>query len=132
MSQLLQASREPIKLTISRLDDPSQQFVAQFNPSTLQERIEARYASVPIPGLGHEPLQYVHTSSLEISFELFFKAENEAEVDMVDASRRFLHSLMSPRRAAILPGGAPPPVLFNHLNVFSIVGVVTDLTASIE
>lgn len=101
------------------------------NPSTLDESYEARYKRHGSIGLSHERLQFVGNTNVKWPIEVFFdqlvfenrkartgvskkgdKTRHTNEPNDVERWRRFLISLVYPRRAQRLPQASPAPVLF--------------------
>jgi hypothetical protein len=85
---------------------------AQYNPEQLEETVSANWARQGVPGLSHNVLQFSNTANETFAFELFFRANTEAEMQEIHRWRRFLKSLVVPRGGAnTIAGGAPPRVL---------------------
>lgn len=85
---------------------------AQFNPTELDEELQALYNRLQVLGLSHQPMQYQGTSNHTFSFELAFRAiDNQGHSLLADvmARRNYLLSLMYPTRTG---NGAPPRALF--------------------
>ncbi|HET9621803.1 MAG TPA: peptidoglycan-binding protein [Kofleriaceae bacterium] len=102
---------------------------AQFNPSELEEALEVDWTRHTVPGLSHQPLQYVQTHNTKFTVELYFEAQDPTtDLDQILRARRFLQSLCYPRRGAqdVLDGG-PPRVLFLWPTVVSLTCVVASL-----
>lgn len=102
---------------------------AQFNPSELEEQLEVTWTRQTVPGLSHQPLQYVHTGNVRFPIELNFDAlDPTTSIDQVLHARRFLQSLCYPRRGAgDVAGGGPPRVLFVWPRLVSLTCVITAL-----
>jgi hypothetical protein len=103
---------------------------AQFNPTEFEEALEVNWARQTVPGLSHQPLQFVHTGNAKFTLELNFEAQDPTtNLDEIHRSRRFLQSLCYPRRGADdVIGGGPPRALFVWPNVVSLTCVVTALS----
>lgn len=109
-----------------------------FNPNTLKERYEARYKRHQSAGLSREQLHYLGNPNAKFPIQLVFdqlvfsqrkginsraklKDGNDSEpVNDVDTWRRFLISLLYPRRAQSIKAASPPPVLFYWPNMISM------------
>jgi hypothetical protein len=100
------------------------------NPTELEELLESNWVRQPVPGLSHQPLQYVHTGNVRFSMELHFDAVAPGTgLDQVLHARRFVQSLCYPRRGvAEVLGGGPPRVLFVWPRLVSLTCVITALT----
>jgi hypothetical protein len=103
---------------------------AQFNPAEFEEALEVNWARQTVPGLSHQPLQFVNTGNVKYTIELHFEAlDPTADIDQIHFARRFLQSLCYPRRGAEdIVGGGPPRGLFVWPNVVSLTCVVTGLS----
>jgi Contractile injection system tube protein len=103
---------------------------AQFNPTELEEVLEVNWARQTVPGLSHQPLQFVNTGNLKFTLELQFEAQDPTtDIDQILRSRRFLQSLCYPRRgAADVVGGGPPRVLFVWPTFVSLTCVIASLS----
>lgn len=103
---------------------------AQFNPTDFDEALEVNWARQTVPGLSHQPLQFVNTGNAKFTLELNFEAQDlTTDLDQIHLARRFLQSLCYPRRGAEdVVGGGPPRALFVWPNVVSLTCVVTVLS----
>jgi len=103
---------------------------AQFNPTEFEEALEVNWARQTVPGLSHQPLQFIHTGNTKFTLELNFEAQDPTtDLDQIHLARRFLQSLCYPRRGAEdVIGGGPPRALFVWPNVVSLTCVVTALS----
>ncbi len=103
---------------------------AQFNPTEFEEALEVNWARQTVPGLSHQPLQFVNTGNTKFTLELYFRAQNPTgELEQIHHARRFLLSLCYPRRgAADVIGGGPPRALFVWPNVVRLTCVVNTLS----
>ena len=65
-----------------------------------------------MPGLSHQPLQFIHTGNTKFTLELNFEVQDPTtDLDQIHHARRFLQSLCYPRRGAEdVIGGGPPRV----------------------
>ena len=103
---------------------------AQFNPTEFEEALEVNWARQTVPGLSHQPLQFVNTGNAKFTLELNFEVQDpNADLDQIHHARRFLQSLCYPRRGAEdVASGGPPRALFVWPNVVSLTCVVTALS----
>ena len=103
---------------------------AQFNPTDFEEALEVNWARQTVPGLSHQPLQFVNTGNVKFTLELNFEAQDPAtDLEEIHFARRFMQSLCYPRRGAPdVSGGGPPRALFVWPNVASLTCVVTALS----
>lgn len=109
------------------------------NPEGFEEAYEAMYVRHPSPGLSHEPLQYMGNKNARIPLTLIFDQlifneqkgrvarrnvggdRNDVRpVNDVEQWRRFLLSLLYPRRGQRLANSAPPAVLFSWPGMISM------------
>src|SRR5688572_14919681 len=122
------ASQRPARMSIANTAT-GDVVDAQFNPAEFEEALEVNWARQTVPGLSHQPLQFVNTGNTKLALELYFDAHDPGVgVERILASKRFLQSLCYPRRgAADVIGGGPPRALFVWPNVASLTCVVTAL-----
>ena len=103
----------------------------QFNPTELQESIGAEFARQTVPGLSHQVLQFTNTRNREVKFELFFDDSNypaaERGKNPILPMRRWLRSLLHPRRGGGRVTGGSPRVLFTWPGFISFTCFVIDL-----
>jgi hypothetical protein len=103
-----------------------------FNPTQVQEQVQARYQRHPALGLAWEPLHYVGSSNrtyqgVEFYVDRFFAQAQPSAPDIRDF-RAFLRAFMAPPEASAgTPSGAPPRLLFIWPDVAVMEAVVTDL-----
>ena len=123
------AAQTPARMSIANVSS-GESIEAQFNPTELEEALEVNWARQTVPGLSHQPLQFVNTGNLKFTLELQFEAQNTAtDVDRNLQARRFLQSLCYPRRgAANVIGGGPPRVLFVWPTFVSLTCVIASLS----
>jgi hypothetical protein len=123
------AAQTPARMSIANVSS-GESIEAQFNPAELEEALEVNWARQTVPGLSHQPLQFVNTGNLKFTLELLFEAQNPAsDVDRNLRARRFLHSLCYPRRgAADVVGGGPPRVLFVWPTFVSLTCMIASLS----
>jgi hypothetical protein len=123
------AAQTPARMSIANVSS-GESIEAQFNPTELEEALEVNWARLTVPGLSHQPLQFVNTGNLKFTLELLFEAHNPAtDVDRNLRARRFLQSLCYPRRgAADVVGGGPPRVLFVWPTFVSLTCVIASLS----
>ena len=126
--------RTPEKMYMTNLVDGSN-IVAQFNPTEFSEAISVNYARQAIPGLSHQPLQYIHTSNETFNLTLFFNANDEveprqntiAQIEKNLTSRAFLLAACYPRRGNLGVVGGPPRLLFVWPTFIALTCVITGL-----
>jgi hypothetical protein len=123
------AGRTPARMSIANVSTGAS-IDAQFNPTEFEEALEVNWARQTVPGLSHQPLQFIHTGNAKFTLELNFEAQDPTtSLDEIHRSRRFLQSLCYPRRGADdVIGGGPPRALFVWPNVVSLTCVVTALS----
>jgi hypothetical protein len=122
------AAQTPARMSIANLST-GVSIEAQFNPTELEEALEVNWAHQTVPGLSHQPLQFVHTGNTKFSLELNFEAQDPtSNLDQILLARRFLQSLCYPRRGAQdVIGGGPPRALFVWPSIVSLTCVITAL-----
>lgn len=122
------AARKPARMSIANIGT-GDSIEAQFNPTELEETLDVSWARLTVPGLSHQPLQFVNTGNTKMSFELQFEAQDPAAtLDQLLRSRRFLQSLCYPRQGASnVTTGGPPRALFIWPNIVSLTCVLTAL-----
>ncbi len=123
------ASERPARMSIANVAT-GESVEAQFNPSEFEEALEVNWTRQTVPGLSHQPLQFVNTGNVKFTLELNFEVQDPStDLDTIHQSRRFLQSLCYPRRGAEdVVGGGPPRALFVWPNVISLTCVVTALS----
>lgn len=123
------AAQTPARMSIANVSS-GESIEAQFNPTELEEALEVNWARQTVPGLSHQPLQFVNTGNLKFTLELQFEAQSATtDVDRNLQARRFLQSLCYPRRgAANVIGGGPPRVLFVWPTFVSLTCVIASLS----
>src|ERR1041385_6222947 len=107
------ASQRPTRMSIANTAT-GDVIEAQFNPTEFEEALEVNWARQTIPGLSHQPLQFVNTGNTKFTLELNLEAQAPTtDLDQIHLARRFLQSLCYPRRGAQdVIGGGPPRALF--------------------
>ncbi len=125
----LDAGQRPARMSIANVSS-GDSIEAQFNPTEFEEALEVNWARQTVPGLSHQPLQFVNTGNTKFTLELNFEAQDPVtSLDQIHLARRFLQSLCYPRRGAEdVIGGGPPRALFVWPNVVSLTCVVTSLS----
>ena len=124
--EAVNARRE--KMLITKLGDPRTVFETQFNPTEFTEALRVNYQRHKIPGLSHEPMQYVNTTNDKIALDLFFDADTQEQADRNLIARRFLLAVCYPKRpVGDLQIGGPPRLLFVWPSFISLTTVVTSL-----
>jgi hypothetical protein len=123
------SGQTPARMSIANVSS-GDSIDAQFNPTEFEEALEVNWARQTVPGLSHQPLQFVQTGNTKFTLELNFEAQDPTtDLDTIQYARRFLQSLCYPRRgAADVIGGGPPRVLFVWPNVISLTCVITALS----
>ncbi len=123
------ASERPARMSIANVVS-GDSVEAQFNPSEFEEALEVNWTRQTVPGLSHQPLQFVNTGNVKFTLELNFEVQDPAtDLESIHQGRRFLQSLCYPRRGAEdVVGGGPPRALFVWPNVISLTCVVTALS----
>jgi hypothetical protein len=113
---------EPLKITFTNLRT-GRTMEVQFNPPEVESMLAANYEALKILGYSHQPLQYSHTSNLEVDFELHFDGLTSdgggGGGANLERSINFLHSLTLSMRADSVSAGGPPDVLFVWPNLYS-------------
>lgn len=123
------ASQRPARMSIANTAT-GDVVEAQFNPTEFEEALEVNWARQTVPGLSHQPLQFVNTGNVKFTLELHFEVHDPtSDLEQIHFARRFLQSLCYPRRGAEdVIGGGPPRALFVWPNVVSLTCVVTGLS----
>ena len=123
------AGQRPARMSIANIST-GESVDAQFNPTELEEALEVNWARQTIPGLSHQPMQFVNTGNTKFMLELNFEAQDPTtDLAQIHHARRFLLSLCYPRRgAADVASGGPPRVLFVWPTFVSLTCVITALT----
>jgi hypothetical protein len=123
------AAQTPARMSIANVSS-GDSIEAQFNPTELEEALEVNWARQTVPGLSHQPLQFVNTGNTKFTLELQFEAQNATtDVERNLRARRFLQSLCYPRRGATnVAGGGPPRVLFVWPTFVSLTCVIASLS----
>ena len=106
---------------------------SQFNPEQLQEVISANYVRQTVPGLSHQPLQFVHTTNETFRFDMIFRALSPEDAVAIQRARRFFKSMCVPRGGSDrIVGGAPPRALLVWPRMLSLTTVITNVTMTHE
>jgi hypothetical protein len=123
------AAQTPARMSIANVSS-GESIEAQFNPTELEEALEVNWARQTVPGLSHQPLQFVNTGNVKFTLELQFEAQDPTtDIDRILGARRFLQSLCYPRRgAADVVGGGPPRALFVWPTFVSLTCVIASLS----
>ena len=123
------AGRVPARMSVASIAT-GESIEAQFNPAELEEALEVNWARQTVPGLSHQPLQFVNTGNVRFSLELNFEVQDPAvDLEQIQHARRFLQSLCYPARGAgSITAGGPTRVLFIWPGIASLTSVVTALT----
>ena len=123
------AGQIPARMSIANVST-GDSIEAQFNPTEFEEAIEVNWARQTVPGLSHQPLQFVHTGNTKFTLELNFEAQDPTtSLDEIHYTSRFHQSQYYPRRGAEdVVGGGPPRALFVWPSVISLTCVVTALS----
>ena len=121
------SSQRPARMSIANMTT-GDSIEAQFNPTEFEETLEVNWARLTVPGLSHQPLQFINTGNAKFSLELYFDATG-LESDSFALPRRFLQSLCYPKRGAQdVIGGGPPRALFIWPEIISLSCVLTGLS----
>ncbi len=122
-------SQRPARMSIANVST-GDSVEAQFNPNELEEALEVNWIRQTVPGLSHQPLQFVNTGNVKFTMELNFEVQDPStDLETMHRARRFLQSLCYPRRGAEdVIGGGPPRALFVWPGVISLTCVVTALS----
>lgn len=123
------AARKPARMSIANVAT-GESVDAQFNPTDFEEALEVNWARQTVPGLSHQPLQFVNTGNAKFTLELNFEVQDPTtDLERIHLARRFLQSLCYPRRGAEdVVGGGPPRALFVWPGVISLTCVLTALS----
>jgi hypothetical protein len=103
----------------------------QFNPTEFEEIIGAEYARQRVPGLSHKVKQFIGTEDRTLpGIELFYENANYPSFSLnpILPTRRFLRSLVHPRRGGGRVTGGAPRVLFVWPGFLSFTTVITKLS----
>ena len=136
--------QKPIRMSITNIST-GDVLTAQFNPTELQEAIQANWSNLRVPGQSHELLQFSHTGNLRYSYALRYSAfaqdtrgsapplpgqtVTQVTIDEMRRARRFLLSLTYPRRGGNnIPSAGPPRVLFIWPRLVSLTCIVKGVT----
>ena len=122
-------SERPARMSIANVSS-GESVEAQFNPTEFEEALDVNWTRQTVPGLSHQPLQFVNTNNAKFTLELNFEVlDDTTDIDQIHYSRRFLQSLCYPQQGAEdIAGGGPPRVLFVWPNVVSLTCVITSLS----
>jgi hypothetical protein len=87
------------------------------NPTELSETVSVTWNRLVVPGLSHQPLQYVSTGnrqipSIELYMDRYLAAEAPLDLDILEFRRFLLALTVPPAVDAGAPPAAPPRVLF--------------------
>lgn len=98
------------------------------NPNEPSWEVEAEFDRSKIPGLSHQPQQFIATSNFELEYEIETMVVTPLELQELEAFRKFCLSLTVPRRNGLDEGsGGLPRVLFVWPNYCTITCFVTSL-----
>lgn len=120
-------SETPERMTLTDLqsDDTA---VVMFNPKELKRKIGVNYASKAVLGNSHLEHEYLQTANQNLSFDLFFNVETEADLDLAEDSMKFLESLCyAPEDPESIAGASPPRVLIVWPRTLSLTCRLLDL-----
>jgi len=114
----------------------NERFRLPFNPTVLEEAVEARFNRVSVPGLSHQRLQYQGTSNKTIPLELFMsqlsvdlRRERVGESPYVATTmKNFLESLVYPQGDRESGQQGTPRILFVWPRMVTIQARVTKIT----
>jgi hypothetical protein len=104
----------------------------QFNPTQWEEAIGAEFARQTVPGLSHQVMQFINTRNREVTLDLFFSNANypsgsKGGVNPILSTRRWLRSLVHPRRGGGRVTGGAPRVLFTWPAFITFTAFIVDL-----
>ncbi len=106
---------------------------AYYNPDKLEEKLGAAYSRLKVPGNSHSNKQFTGTDDLVETFTLVWSANGkgqDAHQELL-TFRRWMMSLVYPRRAAsLVEGSGAPRILFVWPGFMSLTCVVTGLSFS--
>jgi hypothetical protein len=89
-------SQRPARMSIANVST-GDSVEAQFNPNELEEALEVNWTRQTVPGLSHQPLQFVNTGNVKFTMELNFEVQDPStDLDTIHQGRRFLQSLCHP------------------------------------
>jgi hypothetical protein len=107
--------------------DTGESMAAQYAPTELKETYGANYTSLVVPGLSHQILQFISGENAALDADYDFNQLVNPKVS-IDDQRRFLLSLLVPRRgASSVTTGSPARVLFFWPKLFSMTCRMTKL-----
>lgn len=99
----------------------------QFNPEELEVSFGPIWKRLEIPGLPHQPLQYVGGTNTGFTLNLYCVAHTTQWRQSIEDFERFLLSLCLPsEQADSVSSGAPPRVLVIWPRFLSLTCVVSD------
>ena len=109
--------------------DGNVELVAQFNPTNLTEEITANWSRITIPGLSHEPMQFVNCSNYKLKMDLHFRAVAKDELLAIHRARLLLLAWNYPRLVSSdVKGGRAPRLLVTWPGMLSFVAVLTNVS----
>ena len=71
------ASQRPARMSIANTAT-GDVVEAQFNPAEFEEALEVNWARQTVPGLSHQPLQFVNTGNVKFTLELEIGTKEES------------------------------------------------------
>lgn len=109
--------------------ETTEELFAQYNPEGFEESIGSAWATLTIPGLSHEPMQFTNTRNWGTKLEFFFSAEGPGgSSKRLDEARKFFMQLMYPSGSAeSIDLGGPPRALLFWPNVLAMEVIVKNL-----
>lgn len=122
--------RAPRAKLVNTRNGKSQTF--QFNPTEWEEALGCEFSRQVVPGLSHTVMQFINTRNREVSVELYYDNANYKAgtlgTNPILYVRRWLRSLVYPRKAGGRVTGGAPRVLFVWPGFLSFTAFVVDLT----
>lgn len=117
-------SEVPSKLTFTNTVN-GKELVAQFNPTQLTESLGSNWTALTLPGASRQPLQFVNTDNLKLTFDLFFLAQTTEDLRLMHRARLLLFAWCYPRNVSNdVQGGAPPRLLVTWPGMLSLEAVL--------
>lgn len=106
------AEERPDRMTITDMRT-GETMEFQYNPAEIEETLNAKYAKQEVVGGSYQPMQYVGTENLGISFELAFDPLSRKDAPDLMDQRAFLQSQMysSSSKTTVANGDPPDSIL---------------------
>lgn len=127
MSMQAIVETRPPRVRITRVDDPTVELEAQFNPTELTETGGTEWGRQQVPGLSHKVKQFSNTKDRQEKIKLRFIA-NAYPSDGAAKLKQARDFILSSCNVKALPGsirpGGAPRLLFLWPNLFSMVCII--------